>query len=221
MTFNHVGNYTWPQVKRKNIDGVRHYVDGDDNIYSSVTKVVGSLADEGIKAWREKVGDAVADHIMIKAQVNGTRLHTLCEDYLNNKRRLEYKDILSKGHFENIKPMLKNIDNIRGQEVQMFSPKMGLAGTVDCVADYKGVLSVIDFKTSSKKKPEAWVEQYFLQTTCYALMWEEQTGEAIDHIVIIMTGEDLSQTVFVKNKADYVERLHEVIYEFQLADAQR
>lgn len=213
--FNHIKkNYHWPKIKRKNINGVRHYVDEEYNIYHSVTKVVGSIKSEGLEEWRKKVGDAVADYVMIKSGTYGTRLHKYCEAYLNNEK-FSFDDLLSMAHFDNIKDRLNFINNIRGQEIQMFSKKMGLAGTVDCVADWDGKLSVIDFKTSSKKKPEEWIESYFLQATCYALMWEENTGEKIDQIVIVMSGEDLSQDTYIKDKAQYVERLYQVIEEFK------
>lgn len=216
MTFNHIkSTFKWPKVKRKNINGVRHYIDADENIYHSVTKVTGSIPNQGLEAWKEKVGEDVANHIMIKAGLYGTRLHTICEDYLNNMENIVCKDLLSRAHFDNIKPLLEPINNIHGLEVQMFSKRMGLAGTVDCVADYDGKLSVIDFKTSSKKKPEEWIEGYFLQATAYALMWEENTGQQIDQIVILMSGEDITQTVFIKDKAQYTDRLFEVIEAFK------
>ena len=216
MTFNHIkSTFKWPKVKRKNINGVRHYIDADENIYHSVTKVTGSIPNQGLEAWKEKVGEDVANHVMIKAGLYGTRLHTICEDYLNNMENIVCKDLLSRAHFDNIKPLLEPINNIHGLEVQMFSKRMGLAGTVDCVADYDGKLSVIDFKTSSKKKPEEWIEGYFLQATAYALMWEENTGQQIDQIVILMSGEDITQTVFIKDKAQYTDRLFEVIEAFK------
>ena len=223
MKFTHLNKkHTWPKVKRKNINGVRHYVDEEYNIYHSVTRVVGDGKD--FSEWHKRLseqydcsleaGEAIGKYVMITAGTNGTRLHTYCEDYLNNKEPA-FKDLLSKAHFENITEMLQPIDNIHGQEIQMFSKKMGLAGTVDCVADYDGVLSVIDFKTSTKKKPEEWIESYFLQATCYALMWEENTGQKIDQIVILMTGADMTQTIFKKDKAQYVDRLYKVIDNFK------
>lgn len=212
--FNHLNNnYNWPKIKRKNIDGVRHYVDEFDNIYHSVTRVTGILAEDGLKEWREKVGEDVANYVMIKAQNNGTRLHSHVEDYLNNKQPV-FENLLSKAHFENIRPKLEYIDNIRGIEVQMCSKSLGLAGTVDCVADYAGVPSIIDFKTSSKAKPEEWIQNYFQQVTAYSLMWEENTGEKIENVVILMSGEDISVNHYIKNRNDYIGPLHETIDRF-------
>ena len=236
MTFNHIkSNFKWPKVKRKNINGVRHYVDEQYNIYHSVTKVVNK--DKDFSDWYKKLseqykcspeaGEAIGNYVMIQSGIIGTALHSACEDYLNNKIGIKSDNLLVKAHFENIKPLINTtINNIRGLEVQMFSKEMGLAGTVDCVAEYTDYdnsdnfkmdtkLSVIDFKTSKKAKPEEWIESYFLQATCYALMWEENTGEKIDQIVILMTGEDGSQTVYKKDKAQYIDRLYQVIEEFK------
>ena len=146
MTFIHYPKIKMPSIKRKNIDHVRHYVDKKGNVYDSVTKVTGIVAEEGLAVWRDRVGEDVADHIMIKASINGTKVHRLCEYYLNNITTVP-EDILAWAHFEQLKPYLDGIQNICGLEVQMFDKTLGLAGTVDCVAEYDGVQSIIDFKT--------------------------------------------------------------------------
>ena len=123
----------------------------------------------------------------------------------------KFQSIFVKAQFENIKPLLHNINKIKSHEVFLYSDKLGMAGQVDCVAEYLGIPSIIDFKTSTKRKEEKWIEKYFLQATAYALMWEEQTGETIPQIVILITGEDGSLDSFIKRKSDYVDRLLEVI----------
>ena len=224
MTFNHIKpTHKWPKVKRKNINGVRHYIDENDNIYHSVTKVVGG--DKDFSEWHEKLsqqykcsleaGEAIGQYVMIQAGINGTKVHTMCEDYLNNEP-IASQGLLATAHFENLKDRLDDfVNNIRYQEIQMFSESMGLAGTADVIGEWDGVLSVIDFKTTRKAKPEEWIESYFLQSTAYALMYEENTQQKIDQIVIVFTGEDGSQDVFIKDKAQYVDRLHEVIATFK------
>jgi len=215
--FEHIAhNPITRTVKRKVIDGKRHYVDFEDNIYYSVTQVTDTVGDKkGLEVWRKKVGEDVANYVMREARNNGTRLHSLCEDYLYNKD-LKFKDILSKGLFENIKPSLEVINQVRGLEVQMCSPRMGVAGTADCIAEYNGELAVIDFKTTSKKKPEDWILNYFIQSTIYAMMWEENTGEEIPWIIIIFTGKDMSNDVYIKKTADYKEQAMEIIAKFRL-----
>ena len=152
----------------------------------------------------------MANYVSRKAMNLGTKLHTMVETYLYNKKNSE-KSIFAKAHFENIKPLLKPITNIRGLEEKICSKELGLAGTADCIAQYDGILSIIDFKTSSKQKKEEWIEKYFLQTTAYSIMWEELTGEKAEQIVVLITGEDGSREAFIRNRNDYVSKLHEVI----------
>ena len=228
MTFNHIkSSFKWPKVKRKNINGTRHYVDEHNNIYNSVTKVVNK--DKDFSDWYERLsvqykcsleaGEAIGNYQMINAGIIGTKVHKMCEDYLNNEN-VSSDNLLVYGHFQNIQRRLFKIDDIRHIELQMFSKKMGLAGTADVIADWHhsltepGVLSVIDFKTTKKAKKEEWIEGYFLQSTAYALMYEENTGDIIEQIVIVFTGEDGTQDTYVKDKAQYVERLYEVIKEY-------
>ena len=119
-------------------------------------------------------------------------------------------------HLENLKPLLNNINNIKGLEVRLCSKTLGLAGTADCIAEYNGVPSIIDFKTAGKKKKESWIKKYFMQTTAYSLMWEELTGEKIDQIVILMTVEEGGRVEFIKQREDYVTDLNEIIELFKV-----
>ena len=205
-----------PNLKRKNEDHKRVYYDDEGNRYHSVTNVVGSIDQTGLEEWRKAVGEDVANYVSRKAMNLGTKLHTMVETYLYNKKNSE-KSIFAKAHFENIKPLLKSINNIRGLESKICSKDLGLAGTADCIAEYNGVLSIIDFKTSSKQKKEEWILKYFLQTTAYSIMWEETTGEKVDQIVVLITGEDGSREEYIRNKQDYIQELHNVIESFNNA----
>jgi len=190
-----------PNLKRKNEDHKRVYYDDEGNRYHSVTNVVGSIDQTGLEEWRKAVGEDVANYVSRKAMNLGTKLHTMVETYLYNKKNSE-KSIFAKAHFENIKPLLQSINNIRGLESKICSKDLGLAGTADCIAEYNGVLSIIDFKTSSKQKKEEWILKYFLQTTAYSIMWEEATGEKVDQIVVLITAEDGSREEYIRNKQD-------------------
>ena len=202
-----------PKLKRKNEGGHRVYYDEDKNRYHSVTTVVGSIDQKGLDEWREKVGKDVADHVAMKSAITGTKLHKIVESYLANEES-EEENIFAKAHFNNIEPLLANIDLINGLETKLCSKRLGLAGTVDCIAQYKGVDSIIDFKTSSKKKKDEWIKKYFLQTTAYSIMWEELTGIKVTQIVILITGEDGSREEYIRNRDDYVEELEEVIAKY-------
>ena len=210
---NHTEPLQLPKLKRKNENGHRVYYDEDKNRYHSVTNVVGSIDQKGLDEWREKVGKDVADHVAMKSAITGTKWHKIVESYLANEES-EEENIFAKAHFNNIEPLLANIDQINGLETKLCSKRLGLAGTVDCIAQYKGVDSIIDFKTSSKKKKDEWIKKYFLQTTAYSIMWEELTGIKCTQIVILITGEDGSREEYIRNRDDYVEELEEVIAKY-------
>ena len=216
--FNHLEKTELPKLTRRNELGRRVYYDEYENRYESVTSVVGSIDQEGLNKWRESVGEDVANYVSRKAMTTGTRTHKIVEEHLNNTKITE-ENIFAKAHFTNIKPLLKNINNILGLEERLCSKSLGLAGTADCIGDYNGVPSVIDFKTSSKKKDDDWILKYYLQTTAYALMWEEQTGQIIDQIVVLISGEDGSRETYIKEKKDYIEQLNDVIQDFKKAHA--
>ena len=122
--------------------------------------------------------------------------------------------VLPTALFTILKTELDKINNIVMQEGSLYSEKWGVAGRVDCIAEYDGKLSVIDFKTSTKDKKEEWVENYFIQTSAYCEMFEEQYGISIDQIVILIVTEAGGTQTFVKNKKDYLPLLKPAIEEF-------
>ena len=150
---------------------------------------------------------------MRNAANRGTAVHTLTENYLNNEE-LSQQGVLPTALFTILKTELDKINNIAMQEGALYSEKWGVAGRVDCIAEYDGKLSVIDFKTSTKDKKEEWVENYFIQTTAYCEMFEEQYGISIDQIVILIVTEEGGTQTFVKNKKDYLPLLKPAIEEF-------
>jgi len=113
-----------------------------------------------------------------------------------------------------MKPYLDQIDNVHCLETIMYSKKLTIAGQVDCIAEYNGKLSVIDFKTANKERQESWIENYFMQTTAYAIMYEELFGKVIDQIVILIASEDGTMRSFIKDKKDYVDKLGKAIEDF-------
>jgi len=212
--FTHIPLPTKPeQLLTKIISGKRFYVLPDGKKYPSITTVLSDRNNAGITKWRESVGDDVANTIMRNAAKRGTAVHTLTEDYLNNKE-LSKQDVLPTALFTILKPELDKINNIVMQEESLYSNKWGVAGRVDCIAEFQGKLSVIDFKTSTKDKKEEWVENYFIQTAAYCEMYEEQYGQSIDQIVILIVTEEGATQTFIKNKNDYLPLLKPAIEEF-------
>ena len=159
--FDHVKlNGELPEITTESIKGKRFYVTPEGNKYPSITTVLSDRNKEGIVKWRESVGNDVANQVMRQAASRGTAVHTLIENYLNNEE-LSKQDVLPVALFVTMKSELDNINNIRIQEGGLYSDKLGVAGRVDCIAEYKGKISVIDFKTSTKEKKEEWVENYY------------------------------------------------------------
>ena len=184
--FNHVPA-NLPLLERETIDGVRFYkVPNEDEFLKlvSITSVTSHWSREKFAKWRKKVGEEKANEITRKATARGTDMHSMTEHYLLNEdlpKVAPMGDML----FKIAKPTLKKIDNIHSLEGSLYSKELGVAGTVDCIAEYEGELAVIDFKTSKAPKPREWIDGYFVQAAAYACMYYELTGVAVKKLVII------------------------------------
>ena len=212
--FDHVKlNGELPEITTESIKGKRFYVTPEGNKYPSITTVLSDRNKEGIIKWRESVGNDVANQVMRQAASRGTAVHTLIENYLNNEE-LSKQAVLPVALFVTMKSELDNINNIRIQEGGLYSDKLGVAGRVDCIAEYKGKISVIDFKTSTKEKKEEWVENYFIQGSAYCEMYEERFLQPIEQVVILIVTEDGAVQTFIKYKKDYLPLLKTAIKEF-------
>jgi genome maintenance exonuclease 1 len=195
-------------------DGKRYYTLEDGTRLPSVTTVLGAQKKQGIMEWRKRVGEVEANRISKQATGRGTNVHTLCERYLNND---SLGDIMpdAKEMFMSLKPLLNRINNIHYQECALWSKQLGMAGRVDCIGEFDDELSVIDFKTSKKIKTEAHIEDYFWQTSAYALMYEEMIGRPIDNIVIIMAVENEQPLLFKQKTSDHIHGLVKAIKFYQ------
>ena len=216
--FNHVVIPLPAKLTPKTVDGKRFYQTPEGNLYPSVTSTLSKLDEDGIKKWRESVGEDVANSVSARATGIGTSMHKIIEDYLANKDISQYKKLLPVAHFHNLLPYINKIDNILAQEATLWSDRLKLAGATDCIADFEwpdGVItkSVIDFKTSTKKKDPSWILKYFYQETCYSLMFEERTGIKAEQIVTMISGEDGSADVFVYNRDEYIADLEKFLEE--------
>jgi genome maintenance exonuclease 1 len=205
-------------IERETIDGVRYYkVFGTEELVKmpSITSVISWRNRNKFKAWRKKVGETVANNITRKATHRGTDAHTLIEEYLNNSETFSDVLPLSQFLFKQAKSELNKIDNILCQETALYSTQLGIAGSVDCIAEFDGELAVIDFKTSAKPKPREWIEDYFVQCAAYACMLYEMKGIMVKKFVIIMTCEDGECVVYEeRDKKKYINLLSEYIREF-------
>ena len=201
-----------PVTKGKKVDGFRFY-DIDGKAYPSITTVLGIQKKAQLQEWRDKIGENVANWEMGRAARRGKATHLLIEQYIKGLTPSE-RGVLPLGLFRLIKPYVDQIDNIHCLETIMYSKKLTIAGQVDCIAEYNGKLSVIDFKTANKERQESWIENYFMQTSAYAQMYEELFGKEIEQIVILLASEDGSVQSFIKEKKDYMDPLKKSINDF-------
>ena len=187
--FTHI-DLKLPKLSRESIDGVRYYNIGEENKkLVSITSVISHYSKEKFAKWRKRVGEEEANRITKRATSRGTDTHTLIESYLLNEELTEVQPI-SEMLFKLAKPTLNRINNIHCLESSLYSEVLGVAGSVDTIAEFDGELAVIDYKTSAKPKPREWIEGYFVQTMFYGMALYEMTGISIKKLVIIMTCED-------------------------------
>ena len=214
--FNHV---KLPQLdfdlKVETTDSGRLYATPTGEKYKSITTVLSNHNKQAIMEWRERIGAEEATKISTKAATRGTKVHKICEDYINNeipelKMQMMMPDL--KEMFFKIKPIIdEKLGDVYSQEQALYSHKLRIAGRVDLIGMWNGKLSVIDFKTSARQKEESYIQNYFMQCTAYALMFSELTGMWIDDIVVLIaTGEGEAQ-LFERQIHDYRKPLMEYI----------
>jgi len=202
------------ELEATTTDKGRRYKTPEGLELPSVTTVLGFRGKAAILAWRKRVGEEEANKIARRAAGRGTKVHHMAEDYLNNE------PVYTQGEMPHVvqlwnslkKSIDGHVDNIQAQEVPLYSKDLRLAGRVDLIADYDGVPSIIDFKTSSRHKTREEISNYFMQACAYACMYEERTGIEINNLVVLMTIEDsMEPRVFIEKKEDWYDKLIEEI----------
>jgi hypothetical protein len=207
--FNHIPLDTViPKLVQVTDNGTRYYVTPEGFKYPSITTVLSQYNIKHIMEWRARVGEEQANKISRQAAGRGTRIHKICEDYLNNNLP-SFKNPLDQDNFNTFKPILNRINNIRCQETKLYSNHLRIAGTVDCIGEFDNKLSVIDFKTSSKPKNREQIENYFMQAAAYAIMFEERVGIPVPKIAILISVDDSAPQVFVDRRDNHTKRLIE------------
>lgn len=221
MAFTHKA-VKLPNLVTTTLNKKRFYNTPEGKLYPSITTVLSIRKKDGLIEWRKRVGDDVANYISGNAVRRGIKIHEMCEDYLNNMYEDALFETYEKEHFlywclfKQLRDQaLCDIDNIYVQEVGLYSDKYKVAGRVDCIAEFNGVLSVIDFKTSTKERTDGWNENYYIQGAAYAEMFEERTEIKVNQIVILVVTEDGTVQKFVKNKYPYLELLVESVTKWE------
>ena len=216
MTFTHLLHPEIPKIKQININGVRYY-DTPDGTLISITSLLKNFTPEGILEWRKAVGEDVANEVMRAAADRGSKVHKIIENCLSNKPENDlvgnYGELAAR-MFSQMVPALDKIDRIRALEKGLYSTRFGIAGRVDCIAEYDNELTVIDFKTSTRKRDER-NETHLVQASFYSLAWEERTGEKVNQIAILTTTEDGKLDVYRDDPSNHVDRLEEMIEEYK------
>lgn len=203
-------------LKTETIDGQRYYVlpDGLTKL-KSVTTLLGEKLDKtALLEWRAKVGEEEARKISTQAARRGTAIHGIAERYVLNEENFYRNEMpVNIESFKPIKQVLDDhVDNIYGIELPLYSKALGCAGRTDLVAEYNGIPSIIDFKTSKKPKKAEWIENYFLQSTIYSMMFQKLYDIEIPQIAIVITVDDeKTPQTFVMERSQFVNRAIEVL----------
>ena len=214
MNFKHVGCDIDYDLETETINGKRFYKTPEGLLYPSVTTITSQHGKDKIIEWRKRVGEEEANRISTRASNRGTKVHKICENYLNNEEdyartnpahiHKTMPDTIAM--FKSLQPLLdEHVNNIHALEIPLYSHHLKVAGRVDCIAEYDGKLSIIDFKTSGKLKEESWIKGYFMQCSAYAVMYEERTGIPVPQIVIMIAVDSEHPQVFIKKRNDYIK----------------
>ena len=208
-------------MRTENRNGKRHYVTPEGELYPSITTILSEFSKASIQAWRKRVGETEANKISGKASRRGTSLHSVCESYIKNEDGyLDGQTPNIVELFKNIEPFLERIDNVHGVELALYSDHFGVAGRTDLIAEFDGVLSVIDYKTSNRIKKKEWCESYFAQGAFYGVAYEELTKIPVSQVVIIMAVENEHPQLFVEKRDDWIDKIWEAkkLYELNITD---
>jgi hypothetical protein len=205
-------------MKAVTTDSGRVYLTPSGKKYPSVTTILSSYGKKELFEWRKRVGEEEANKVAAKASRRGTALHTVCEKYLLNEMvgmKLTTLMPTTKELFFKIKSHIdENVGKVFALEQALYSDNLCVAGRVDCIAEWNGKLSIIDFKSSSKQKSKEKIGNYFMQCTAYAEMFGELTGNPIEQIVVLIGTEEGPGQIFVESKENYMEQLNQQIRKF-------
>ncbi len=193
----------------------RKYVTPEGHVYPSITSVLSILSKDSIREWRERVGKDEADRVSRNAAARGTALHNAAERYIKNETEWFSESEMPhvRALFNSIRPVIdERVGVVYSQEAPLYSDHLKLAGRVDLVADFDGRRSIIDFKTSTRRKSSDDIHAYFMQASAYAIMFEERTGIPVPNLVVMMAiDNDPTPEIFIEKRDNWTNKLHETI----------
>lgn len=189
------------------LDGRRVYHISDEKYYPSITTMLGGTIEPEKKKyldnWKARVGSKEAQRISEAACNRGTNTHLMLERFLRNED--PQLDTFPPEHvkvFNSLRLEVKKINKVYGQEVVLYSDILGIAGRCDLIAEYKGVLSIVDYKTSTRVKSADEIGDYWIQCAFYAMAHNEMFGTNIEKLVIMMGVENHLPMIFRKTIDD-------------------
>jgi hypothetical protein len=204
-------------VRQQLINGKRHYHTPEGKFYPSVTTVLSAMTDKSaIVKWKKRVGVEEANRIKNRSAARGTKLHTLVEKMLLNET-IDFSGVMptSRMLFEQLRPILtERIGTIYGIELPVYSDRLKTAGRVDLIADFDGIPSLIDIKSSIRSKKREWAKSYFLQETVYSCCLLERFDFKCKRIVTLVAVEEDFSQVFVEKTADYIAEVLAMFREY-------
>lgn len=203
----------------KTTDTGRRYFTPEGKAYPSVTTILSDSTDKSfLIEWRKRIGEAEANKITKKSSTRGTKLHSICEKYLlNEMNEMKIRTLMPdiKDFFLQLKPHIdENVDNVYGTEQALYCDVLKIAGRTDCIAEWNGKLSIIDYKNSIRLKEEKNIQNYFLQCSAYAQMFEYLTKIPIEQIVVAIANEEGEPQIFIKETGLYVDTLKQLIQKY-------
>ena len=204
ITFN--PKYKYEKLTR--IDGPsRLYATPDGSRVPSVTTILSSTADKTfLIEWKKRVGEAEAQRISTESAGLGTLVHKHIENFIegierppgstpiHQMARAMSDQVIEKG--------LTGVDEVWGMEASLYYPGL-YAGTTDLCGVYKGKPSIMDHKTAKKMKKPEWMQDYFIQTTAYALAHNEVHGTDIQQGVLFMVDRENQYQTFIIEGAEF------------------
>lgn len=199
------------RITQVNTETGRYYLTPEGNKYPSATTVVGILNQKHIDAWIARVGEEEAEKIKAEAGEHGTRWHELMESTLfHGAHTLPWTHEFGRIYPKIVSGVFPHISNVRAVECQMYSDKLRMAGTVDLIAEYDGVLSIIDWKTTRREKEETKAASYWCQTASYAVMAWERFKIAPKQLVLVFNEGDNDFYVYKQDVNRWIPRVAKV-----------
>ena len=208
--------FEFQKIERVTVDGQRRYITPEGRVYPSVTTILSDFQSEGLKSWIEKVGVEEANRRKVQGANRGTNLHLIYEDFVKNKLNIPSYDPITYDLFVNSERYLREgISKVHNLEFPIWSDRLKTAGTADCLCEWQGVTSILDYKSSGKPKKEEWIKNYFLQETIYAMAVFERIKLKVPQIVTFIVNEqDPEPQIFVKKTADYIEEVIKLLSDY-------